>query len=71
MAKSHILRPRIASGHLSAGELGPLVLVRIGDLARRFPTIPTHWPEDRFRRSSPGVTASNAATQRNLGCSPY
>jgi hypothetical protein len=52
IARSYTLRPRIASGHLPAVKLGlQLIRVRIGDLAKRFPTIPTDRPEDRFRRS--------------------
>ena len=42
---------RIASGHLPAVKLGyKLIRVRITDLDKLFPAIPTTRPEDRFTR---------------------
>lgn len=47
----YTLRRRIASGDLPAVKLGyKLIRVRIADLDRLFPAIPTTRPEDRYRR---------------------
>lgn len=48
---TYTLRRRIASGDLPAVKLGyKLIRVRVSDLDRLFPTIPTTRPEDRYRR---------------------
>jgi len=48
---AYTLRRRIASGDLPAVKLGyKLIRVRITDLDRLFPAIPTTRPEDRYRR---------------------
>lgn len=48
---TYTLRRRIASGDLPAVKLGyKLIRVRISDLDRLFPAIPTTRPEDRYRR---------------------
>jgi excisionase family DNA binding protein len=48
---TYTLRRRIASGDLPAVKLGyKLIRVRISDLDRLFPAIPTTRPEDLFRR---------------------
>lgn len=48
---TYTLRRRIASGDLPAVKLGyKLIRVRIDDLDRLFPAIPTTRPEDRYRR---------------------
>ncbi len=48
---TYTLRRRIASGHLPAVKLGyKLIRVRIEDLNKLFPAIPTDRPEDRYRR---------------------
>ena len=48
---TYTLRRRIASGDLPAVKLGyKLIRVRIADLDRLFPAIPTTRPEDRYRR---------------------
>lgn len=48
---TYTLRRRIASGDLPAVKLGyKLIRVRISDLERLFPAIPTTRPEDRYRR---------------------
>ena len=48
---TYTLRRRIASGDLPAVKLGyKLIRVRIADLDRLFPAIPTTQPEDRYRR---------------------
>lgn len=48
---TYTLRRRIASGELPAVKLGyKLIRVRITDLNRLFPAIPTDRPEDRYRR---------------------
>ena len=48
---TYTLRRRIASGDLPAVKLGyKLIRVRISDLDRLFPAIPTTRPEDRYHR---------------------
>nr|WP_300142351.1 helix-turn-helix domain-containing protein [Propionicimonas sp.] len=48
---TYTLRRRIASGDLPAVKLGyKLIRVRISDLDRLFPAIPTTRPEDRNHR---------------------
>lgn len=48
---TYTLRRRIASGDLPAVKLGyKLIRVRVSDLDRLFPAIPTTHPEDRYRR---------------------
>jgi excisionase family DNA binding protein len=48
---TYTLRRRIASGDLPAVKLGyKLIRVRVSDLDRLFPAIPTTRPEDRYRR---------------------
>lgn len=48
---TYTLRRRIASGDLPAVKLGyKLIRVRISDLDRLFPAIPTGRAEDRYRR---------------------
>ena len=48
---TYTLRRRIATGHLPAVKLGyKLIRVRITDLDKLFPAIPTDRPDDRFRR---------------------
>ena len=48
---TYTLRRRIASGDLPAVKLGyKLIRVRISDLDRLFPPIPTTRPEDRYHR---------------------
>ncbi len=48
---TYTLRRRIASGDLPAVKLGyKLIRVRISDLDRLFPAIPTNRPEDRYLR---------------------
>lgn len=48
---TYTLRRRIASGDLPAVKLGyKLIRVRISDLDKLFPAIPTSRPEDRYRR---------------------
>ncbi len=48
---TYTLRRRIASGDLPAVKLGyKLIRVRIADLDRLFPAIPTTRSEDRYRR---------------------
>lgn len=48
---TYTLRRRIASGHLPAVKLGyKLIRVRVADLDKLFPAIPTDRPEDRYRR---------------------
>lgn len=48
---TYTLRRRIASGHLPAVKLGyKLIRVRITDLDKLFPAIPTTRREDRFTR---------------------
>ena len=47
----YTLRRRIASGDLPAVKLGyKLIRVRIKDLDKLFPAIPTTRPEDRYAR---------------------
>ena len=47
---TYTLRRRIASGDLPAVKLGyKLIRVRVSDLDRLFPAIPTTRPEDRYR----------------------
>lgn len=47
---TYTLRRRIASGDLPAVKLGyKLIRVRISDLDKLFPAIPTNRPEDRYR----------------------
>lgn len=51
VVSTYTLRCRIASGDLPAVKLGyKLIRVRISDLERLFPAIPTTRPEDRYRR---------------------
>ena len=48
---TYTLRRRIASGDLPAVKLGyKLIRVRVSDLDRLFPAVPTTRPEDRYRR---------------------
>lgn len=48
---TYTLRRRIASGDLPAVKLGyKLIRVRIEDLDKLFPAIPTERTEDRYRR---------------------
>jgi excisionase family DNA binding protein len=48
---TYTLRRRIASGDLPAVKLGyKLIRMRISDLDRLFPAIPTTRPEDRYKR---------------------
>ena len=48
---TYTLRRRIASGDLPAVKLGyKLIRVRVSDLDRLFPVIPTNRPEGRYRR---------------------
>lgn len=48
---TYTLRHRISSGDLPAVKLGyKLIRVRIEDLDKLFPAIPTNRPEDRYRR---------------------
>ena len=48
---TYTLRRRIASGDLPAVKLGyKLIRVRMSDLDRLFPMIPTTRSEDRYRR---------------------
>jgi excisionase family DNA binding protein len=48
---TYTLRRRISSGDLPAVKLGyKLIRVRIKDLDKLFPAIPTDRPEDRYRR---------------------
>jgi len=48
---TYTLRRRIASGDLPAVKLGyKLIRVRISDLDKLFPAIPTNHAEDRYRR---------------------
>ncbi len=48
---TYTLRRRIASGDLPAVKLGyKLIRVRISDLDKLFPAIPTNRPEDRYRQ---------------------
>jgi excisionase family DNA binding protein len=48
---TYTLRRRISSGDLPAAKLGyKLIRVRIEDLDKLFPAIPTDRPEDRYRR---------------------
>ncbi len=48
---TYTLRRRIASGDLPAVKLGyKLIRVRISDLDKLFPAIPTNRPEDRYQR---------------------
>ena len=48
---TYTLRRRIATGHLPAVKLGyKLIRVRITDLDKLFPAIPTTRPEDRYAR---------------------
>ena len=48
---TYTLRRRISSGDLPAVKLGyKLIRVRIEDLNKLFPAIPTDRPEDRYRR---------------------
>lgn len=48
---TYTLRRRISSGDLPAVKLGyKLIRVRIEDLDKLFPAIPTDRPEDRYRR---------------------
>ena len=48
---TYTLRRRIATGHLPAVKLGyKLIRVRIKDLDKLFPAIPTTRPEDRYAR---------------------
>ncbi len=48
---TYTLRRRISSGDLPAVKLGyKLIRVRIEDLDKLFPAIPTARPEDRYRR---------------------
>ncbi len=48
---TYTLRRRIATGHLPAVKLGyKLIRVRITDLDKLFPAIPTTRPEDRYTR---------------------
>lgn len=48
---TYTLRRRIASGHLPAVKLGyKLIRVRIEDLDKLFPAIPTDRPQDPYRR---------------------
>lgn len=48
---TYTLRCRISSGDLPAVKLGyKLIRVRVSDLDKLFPAIPTNRPEDRYRR---------------------
>ena len=48
---TYTIRRRIASGDLPAVKLGyKIIRIRIADLDRLFPAIPTTRPEDRYRR---------------------
>ena len=48
---TYTLRRRISSGDLPAVKLGyKLIHVRIEDLDKLFPAIPTDRPDDRYRR---------------------
>lgn len=48
---TYTLRRRIASGELPAVKLGyKLIRVRVSDLDKLFPAIPTNRPEDCYRR---------------------
>ena len=48
---TYTLRRRISSGDLPAVKLGyKLIRVRVSDLDKLFPAIPTNRPEDRYRR---------------------
>ena len=48
---TYTLRRRIASGDLPAVKLGyKIIRVRIEDLNKLFPILPTTRPEDRYRR---------------------
>ena len=48
---TYTLRRRIASGDLPAVKLGyKLIRVRVSELDKLFPAIPTNRPDDRYRR---------------------
>ena len=48
---TYTLRRRIASGDLPAVKLGyKIIRVRIEDLNKLFPSLPTTRPQDRYRR---------------------